>query len=195
MERKRITLFHNILRSFAPDLQRELPPVVSRDISEAAIWYSQRLLLGCSFRSTELDPFTILDIPSFSHDSESIEAWIEKKHDTYRRAIPWINRTRSELLKIAGITAPGAVNPPSQSKLLLYEPLETVSDGAAEAASMGFYDIEDAPPWDTWFLYENNSIFCCVPESAISAAQAGIDANPVDCIHWADWSELARVRK
>jgi len=73
--------------------------------------------------------------------------------------------------------------------------METVADGAAQAASTGFYDIEDAPPWDTWFLYENDSIFCCVPETAISAAQAGIDANPVDCIHWANWSELARGGK
>jgi hypothetical protein len=185
----------NILRPFAPDLQRELSPEFLREVSEAAIWCSHRQPLGSSFRSPELNPFSILDIPSFSHDSESIEAWIEKKRDRYRRAIPWINRTRSELLKTAGIATPGDVNPFTQSKLLLYAPLETVSDGAAEAASTGFYDIEDAPPWDTWFLYENNAIFCCVPQSAISAAQAGIDANPVDCIHWANWSELVRVGK
>jgi hypothetical protein len=97
---------------------------------------------------------------------------------------------------LIGIEAvPETVNPLTQNKLLLYFPLETVHDGAAEAASRGFYDIEDAPPWDTWFLYENDAVFCCVPEPAISAAQAGIDANPVDCIHWANWSELARVGK
>jgi hypothetical protein len=151
--------------------------------------------LDSSFRGPELDPSAILNIPGFSHGSDSIEVWIERKRDSYRRAIHWLNQARSGLLKTAGVTAPGVVDPFSQSKLLLYAPMETVADGAAQAASTGFYDIEDAPPWDTWLLYENDSIFCCVPETAISAAQAGIDANPVDCIHWANWSELARVGK
>ncbi len=71
-------------------------------------------------------------------------------------------------------------------RLLLYEPTETVSDGAAQAASRGFFDAEDAPPWDTWFWLKESTIFCWVPESLISDAQAGIDANPVDCIRWAD---------
>ena len=195
MRRKRIFLPHNIFRSFASDLQRELPPAVLREISEAAIWCSQRELLGRSLRSPELDPFAILDMPSFPHDRESIRAWSEMFRDNYRRAIPWINQTRSELLKTAGIAVPDAVNLLTKSKLLLYEPSETVSDGAAEVASRGFYDLKDAPPWDTWFLYENDAVFCCVPEHAISAAQAGIDVNPVDCIHWANWSDLVRVGK
>jgi hypothetical protein len=176
-------------------IESDLSLAVIQAISEAVTWCSYRQHPSNRFRSPELDPLAILSIPSFSHDSESIEAWIEKKRDSYRRAIPWINQTRSELLRTAGITATGAVNHFTQSRLLLYEPLETVSDGAAEAASIGFYDIEDAPPWDTWFLYQNNAIFCCVPESAISAAQAGIDANPVDCIHWVNWSTLARIEK
>ena len=195
IERKRIALLHNILRSFAPDHQRELSPALLRTISEAAIWCSQRDLLGISLRSPELDPFAMLDIPDWSHDLESFETWREKHRDSYCRAIAWINQTRSELLKAAALAVPETVNPLTQNKLLLYFPLETVHDGAAEAASRGFYDIEDAPPWDTWFLYENDAVFCCVPEPAISAAQAGIDANPVDCIHWANWSELACVGK
>jgi len=79
----------------------------------------------------------------------------------------------------------------SQGRLLLYEPLETVDDGAASASSQGFFDVEDAPPWDTWFVYSGGSIFCWVPDSLVQKAQAGIDANPVDCIHWCDWSRLS----
>jgi hypothetical protein len=71
--------------------------------------------------------------------------------------------------------------------------METVSDGAAEASSRGFFDAEDAPPWDTWFWFKENTIFCWVPESLISRAQAGIDANPVDCIRWADWPKLSAL--
>ena len=51
----------------------------------------------------------------------------------------------------------------SQGRLLLYEPLETVDDGAASASSQGFFDVEDAPPWDTWFVYSRGSIFCWSP--------------------------------
>jgi hypothetical protein len=183
---------NSILGLFTADLQREPSPAVLRSISEAATWCSYWRVSGNPFRSPELDPFAILDIPDFSHDSETIEAWIHKKADSYRRAISWINQTRSELLKNSGIATSDAVDALSKNKLLLYEPLETVSDWAAQEASLGFYDVEDAPPWDTWFLYAGNTVFCCVPESAISSAQAGIDANPVDCIHWAKWSELAR---
>jgi hypothetical protein len=183
---------NNILGLFTPDLQREISPAVLRSVSEAATWCSHQPSSGNQFRSPELNPSAFLDIPSFSHSSESIEARIDKKQDSYRQAISWINQTRSELLKKAGIATSDAADALSKSKLLLYEPLETVSDGAAEAGSLGFYDLEDAPPWDTWFLYAGNAIFCYVPESAISAAQDGIDANPVDCIHWANWFELAR---
>jgi hypothetical protein len=124
---------------------------------------------------------------------EPIEAWIERKRDSYRRAISWIKETRSELLKRTNLKAFEALGALSRSKLLVYESLETVDDGAAEAASMGFYDVHDAPPWDTWVLYADDALFCCVPDFAISRVQRGIDANPVDCIHWADWSRLARI--
>jgi hypothetical protein len=158
-------------------------------------WCSRSQVSGKPLRSPELDPLAILDIPNFSHGLESIEAWIERKRDCYCRAVSWINETRSQLLKEANIATLEVVDALSNSKLLIYEPLETVDDGAAEVVSMGFYDVHDAPPWDTWFLYSNHAVFCRVPESAIPRARDGIDANPVDCIHWADWSRLARIEK
>jgi hypothetical protein len=68
----------------------------------------------------------------------------------------------------------------SNGRLLIYYPEETLQDGAAEFASHGFFDLEDAPPWDTWFLYAGGAILSWVPNSLIESAQAGIDANPVD---------------
>lgn len=169
-------------------LTLQLSPAVKLTISEVVTWCSYKAL-----RSSELDPSAILDIPTWSDEKGAIEAWIEKKRNCYRRAIPWINETRSELLKAASAFTLGGVDALSRSKLLIYEPLETVDDGAAEAGSIGFYDVHDAPPWDTWFLYANHAVFCCVPEIAIARAQNGIDANPVDCIRWAEWSALARI--
>jgi hypothetical protein len=181
-------------KSKEADLRKtDLSPGILRSISETLTWCSFRQPFGRPFRTHDLDPTAILDIPVFSHELGSIEAWIERKRDCYRRAISWINETRAELLKAGKIEALEANEVLSRCKLLMYEPLETVDDGAAEAASMGFYDLHDAPPGDNWFLYADHAVFCCIPEFAISLAQNGIDANPVDCIHWADWSRLARI--
>jgi len=80
----------------------------------------------------------------------------------------------------------GAASRQSSGRLLIYEPTENVSDGASQVSSHGFFDLYDAPPWDTWVHYANSrELICWVPEALISLAQKGIDANPVDCIHWA----------
>lgn len=171
----------------------ELRPDVLQAIGETMAWCSYKEQTGKSMRSPELDPSAIFDIPKWSHELETIKAWIERKRACYRRAVPWINETRTEFLKAANIEPFDGNGALLKCRLLIYEPLETVDDGAAEAASMGFYDVHDAPPWDTWFLYADHAVFCCVPEFAVSRAQNGIDANPVDCIRWADWSRLVRT--
>jgi len=79
-----------------------------------------------------------------------------------------------------------------KGKLLIYEPMETVTDGASEALFRRFFDIEDAPPWDTWFLYSEGAIYSWVPDLFIEDAQAGVDTNIVNCIRWIKWLELPR---
>jgi len=176
-------------------IEGELSPAILATISETVTWCFYRQFSEGPFRSPELDPSATLEVSEFPQDRKSIEIWIEQKRENYRRATLWINQARSELLKAAGIKNFDAVDALSRSRLLIYEPLETVDDGAAEAGSLGFYDLHDAPPWDTWFLYANRAVLCCVPEFAISHAQVGIDANPVDCIHWGDWPQLTRFEK
>lgn len=69
-------------------------------------------------------------------------------------------------------------------RLLRYEPRENVSDGASRYASNGFFDPNDAPPWDTWVGYSDGTLTSWVPDPLVPLAQAGIDANAVDCIGW-----------
>jgi hypothetical protein len=73
-----------------------------------------------------------------------------------------------------------------RGKVLLYIPCENVSDGASKYASDGFFDAYDCPPWDTWLYYSDCTLMSWVPETLLPLAQAGIDANPVECIKWAD---------
>jgi hypothetical protein len=157
-------------------------------LAETATWCSDRSLRGTNLRSEELDPSAYLRMPPFNEFN--IDAWIVAKRESYQVAVAAINEKRLSLLRGSNIEVVASAMAQLTGKLLLYEPLETVTDGASEAASNGFFDGDDAPPWDTWFLYSGGTIFCSIPESLVESAQAGIDANPVDCIHWSNWSKL-----
>jgi hypothetical protein len=163
-------------------------PVVSQALSETVAWCLRRPVQHDRFRSPELDPSALLKVPRFS-DSD-IEVWLERKRESYQSAVRAVSANRSAVVRDRNIQVADPAVAKSKGRLLLYEALETVTDGASESSSRGFFDIEDAPPWDTWFLYSVGSIFSWVPEALVQAAQAGIDANPVDCIHWCDWPKL-----
>ena len=166
----------------------EPSPVVLQALSETVVWCLRRSLQHDQFRSRELDPSAFLRIPPFGESN--IGVWLERKRESYQSAIIAINANRSVLVRDMNIEVADPAVAGSKGRLLLYEPLETVTDGASGSSSRGFFDIEDAPPWDTWFLYSEGSILSWVPEALVQDAQAGIDANPVDCIHWCDRPKL-----
>ncbi len=176
-----------------PEMSDSLQPSVevTRVLGETAAWCTLHPLRSGSLRSLLLDPRSILSIPTFNE--LGIDAFVKAKHESYRQAVESIQRKRSDLLREAKAQPIEAAGTQSLGKLLLYEAMETVSDGAAEASSHGFFDMEDAPPSDTWFWYKDGTIFCWVPDSLVTDAQAGIDANPVDCIRWANWSALSSL--
>lgn len=170
---------------------REPPQDILRPLLEAATWCTLRSFYDNKLRSSELDPSTILSVPRIGE--AAIEAWLDLKRANYQRAVSSINETRSKLLRDANVSLLNWQQLRLRGRLLCYEPLETVEDGASEAGSRGFFDIEDAPPWDCWFLSWRGSICSWVPESLEQLVQDGIDGNPVDCIHWADWSVLSHA--
>lgn len=180
----------NIIRDKpqAPSPVAELPPALKQVISEASIWCSLEQSLKSNLRSAELDPSAILSIPW----DEDIHVFVRNKYQSYQRAVEELCHERSTLLKAQRLTPEGS-NLDSGARLLIYQPLETVDDGAAEASSKGFFDFSDAPPWDTWLLYSQGTILSLVPESFVHIAEAGIDANPVDCIHWPSPRELSNL--
>ena len=184
-------LMPNRPKSF-PEETRQLSPAILQTLLETAAWCSSQAHKSEQLRSPELSPSAILE-PHYSlpYDKGHFQIWVAAKRESYQRAIQAINETRSALVIKTSMELVPTALAQSRGKLLLYEPLETVTDGAAEASSGGFFDMEDAPPWDTWFLYAGGTIFSWVPETLFQKAQAGIDANPVDCIHWCTWSKLA----
>lgn len=172
----------------------ELSPLVARALVETSAWCSLKKTLSHDLRSPEIDPSTSLEFRDWSAAQESIHAWGQAKQENYRLAVLQLTQRRSDLLRERNVSiSNGYKKIQVAGRLLLYFPRETVSDGAAEESSRKFFDIEDAPPWDTWFWNSNGTILSWVPEDFISRSQAGIDANPVDCIHWADWQQLPRL--
>ncbi|HTS87641.1 MAG TPA: hypothetical protein VMG41_04050 [Gemmatimonadales bacterium] len=62
--------------------------------------------------------------------------------------------------------------------LLLYFPRDPHSDGAARAASSGYLDARDTPPWDTWVAYveevARGYLVAWVPPDALGAVTAAL---------------------
>lgn len=90
-------------------------------------------------------------------------------------------------------------------RLLVYFPDADLCDGAAEVESGGFFDVFNAPPWDTWVAFaadradgtrwDSNSyanyLIAYVPPVFLEKCAAGIMVNPEGCIAWLEDTEVA----
>ena len=80
-----------------------------------------------------------------------------------------------------------------RGRLLIYNPDENLTDGAAPLASARFFDDDNVPPWDTWLVYVIDDalkhkayLIAWVPPECLEVAADGIDVNPEQCIRWAE---------
>jgi hypothetical protein len=80
-----------------------------------------------------------------------------------------------------------------RGRFLLFYPEHNLEDGAAQAASRGFFEWDNVPPWDIWLAsivdgYEEFQIYLIawVPPEFLELASDGIDVNPEKCIRWAE---------
>lgn len=92
-------------------------------------------------------------------------------------------------------------------RILLQAPDDNLTDGASEAASEGFLNIDEEPPWDTWLCYSppegqksspnNGYLVSYVPAVFVPLVQHGIDVNVVGCMLWPqdDGSRLSQQLK
>lgn len=76
-------------------------------------------------------------------------------------------------------------------RLLVYWPDLDLADGAAEAESRGFFDVNNTPPWDTWVAFvqypdhpDHSYLVAWVPPQFIQLADAGIQVIPEECVKW-----------
>jgi len=98
---------------------------------------------------------------------------------------------RASLLREMNVSPTVVSSNLAAGRLLIYEPDYTVEDAASQYMSKGYFDEQDAPPWDTWVCYSDRQLISWVPPSLLGLVQAGIATNPVDCIRWLENAALA----
>jgi hypothetical protein len=90
-------------------------------------------------------------------------------------------------------------------RLLFFDPVASLSGGGTQAASAGFFDDGNTPPWDTWvYCVDDRSLpdeavfstvlLSWVPRNFIGVADAGIRANPEGCLSWASDASTGLTR-
>ena len=125
--------------------------------------------LHAQLRSPELQPQSFLPDPSRKKCSEIVRGVISRRAE--------------RLHPRKGSPAPS--HSIADGRLLLFSPEETLTDGAACYSSKGFFDVDNVPPWDTWVAFHDQYVISWVPPQLVELANAGVDANPEQCILWA----------
>jgi hypothetical protein len=73
-------------------------------------------------------------------------------------------------------------------RILLYEPDRSKFDGAAQKASKGLFDLNSAPPWDTWLCYfaaEPGLLLAWIPPELVPLAESGLKKVKDGSLSWA----------
>lgn len=88
--------------------------------------------------------------------------------------------------------------------MLIFFPDRTLSDGAAEAETRGYFDADNVPPWDTWVgVFEEHVngerekkvyLVTWVPPIFVESVSRAIDVNPEGCIQWLEDSDTEMGR-
>lgn len=78
-----------------------------------------------------------------------------------------------------------------EGRFLVYLPDHELFDGVAEAETLGFFDVHNTPPHDTWVAIvagkerrSDDFLLSWVPASFVDLVNDGIEVNPEECILW-----------
>lgn len=155
-----------------PDLSSSLQPFRER-LAETISWCQRRVALGKlpeSLRSPALAP------PPATAWPTTIRAVAEAR------------------LRLLGRSWRRSLDPLGGGLLFVYFPTPPHSGGRAAAASSGYLDERDTPPWDTWVAYVEETrrsyVVAWAPPAALPFLTAATRI-PNTSIRWLDSSGLA----
>jgi hypothetical protein len=190
-------------RSIFSSTRNSLPPEAMCAFAETVLWCSRQDLRTSSedqeyLRNREMLERHLFKEVNFAALSPlyaqlrspelqpSIEIGENTTDEERENTVAKVIGRRSQLLATGGSLEQERILSEKKGRLLVCWPAENVSDGASQVSSLGFFDPNDIPPWDTWIHYGEGRLNCWVPDDMISLAQNGLDANMVQCIQWAD---------
>jgi uncharacterized protein (TIGR02996 family) len=169
--------------------------VFRQRLHEAAAWCCGRS--GSSLRTPSLDPRLVLWEPATPGRPR---AWRGRPPTgEWQAMVNGLANRRARLLAGEGRHPRVPASHLGRGRLLLFDPDCTLSDGAAEASSGGFFDIDNVPAWDTWVWGGPEQpgswpLVAWVPRSWVDRADAGVRVNAEGCIRWADDVETTLTR-
>jgi hypothetical protein len=115
-------------------------------------------------------------------------------------AVPWpetVHSVAAARLQGLGRSWRRPQDPLGGGLLLVYFPTPPHSHGAARAASDGYFDTYDAPPWDTWAAYieeaNRSYLVTWVPPQALAAVTAALELAPRS-LAWLQYAEVELSR-
>jgi hypothetical protein len=137
---------------------------------------------------------------SLRHDELNPRLLERNRSEVVRHALrtrEQIARGRVRAIEIQSARAAVIADDVKGGRLLVYFPDAEIADGASEEASLGFLDVHDAPPIDTWVgLFRDERIntdthperyeflLSWVPTDFVPLVEDGLAVNAVDSIVW-----------
>lgn len=195
--------------SFQPKPRRKPawdPPKDYHQIMDVIAWVAAQnpiIIAGTGLRTNQLCPPDIEDNARAIFDARypKEKTWELLAIDRVETQRQWqqnveqLAAKRAMLLQAQNLPIHQVLLPHAKGRLLAYFPGQTLSDGAAEAATDGFFDADNVPAWDTWLVYvaEDDLLLSWVPDSLVEMVEDGIDVNPEECIRWAADLDTAYV--
>ena len=125
---------------------------------------------------------------------------ISLQEQILKKDIPLLKKVLGVDLKV--VLVKGMGNYPCQRKICdlqmesAYFPDADLADGAAEAETHGFLDVNNQPPWDTWIAWAVASsikdesyrgfLIAWIPDDILAFIEVATYVNPEKCIQWVD---------
>jgi hypothetical protein len=175
--------------------QKLLDDFVER-LSETVGWCTGSDAQFTAFRSPQLDPHFLTEDEGCPFDYDTWQLMVKHVVATRKQLLP--DTQRDNLDRLAG------------SRLIAFDPLDTLSDGAAQVASEGFFDVDNVPPWDTWLCFVDERagelkmhhwqpwdsyLLSWVPAHLVETIDHAIDVIPEQCVLWATDLETPFIRQ
>ena len=126
-----------------------------------------------------------------------------------QEAVARLATERSRLLQAAGRYPPKLARDLAGGRLLCYAPYENLAEGSEAEETQGYFDLNAAPPWDSWIILAQAATSYYTPHTPwprhdpqhgwygvyivswvaadwVARVHQGLTTSTTECVYWAD---------